>query len=212
MKGFWRGGWRMGEHGISDPIELLYLEPPHYSLPMVAAVPPCRSLSKLKRRRQPVRLHRWTMTWWWMCDQWRVSGFRANVPPGLIGSRQPRPQHSDCVGELREVSVCCCGRTGLWLSDRWGQHCCKIRRGLLEHFWTFLLYSFSERHCSQLMFDVIFCSTVIFWQSQEFWQKDNFTVTKVKPAAMARWLRAKPGSWILLSICRPQGGTKKLAA
>lgn len=34
-------------------------------------------------------------------------------------------------------------------------------------------------------------------------------VTKVKPAAMARWLRAKPGSWILLSICRPQGGTKK---
>lgn len=73
---------------------------------------------------------------WWMCDQWRVSGFRANVPPGLIGSRQPRPQHGDCVGELREVGVCCCGRTGLWLSDRWGQHCCKIRRGLLEHFFN----------------------------------------------------------------------------
>lgn len=141
-------------------------------------------------------------------------GFRVNVPPGLIGSRQPRPQHSDCVGELREVGVCCCGGTGLWLSDRWGQHCCKIRRGLLEHFCTTFL--------KNTVPVPVWCHILLYSNFRQSKNSDRRTydtkmsailpVTKVKPAAMARWLRAKPGSWILLSICRPQGGTKKLAA
>lgn len=126
-------------------------------------------------------------------------GFRVNVPPGLIGSRQPRPQHSDCVGELREVGVCCCGGTGLWLSDHWGQHCCKIRRGLLEHFWTFLLYYFSEKHCSSSCL-VSYFTLQQFSAVQEFWQKDlwhqdvgNFTSHKGETSCNGPMVASKAG-------------------
>ena len=88
-----------------------------------------------------------------------------------------------------------------------------------EVFWNIFWHSF----CTRLKNTVPSSCLMSYFALQQFFgspkNSDRRTydtkmsailpVTKVKPAAMARWLRAKPGSWILLSICRPQGGTKK---